>query len=75
MEFAVDDQVFLKISLLKIVVRFGKKGKTAPRFVVLFASQKGLVPWLTELIYQRNLQACITYSMSHISASLYEIHL
>ena len=33
MEFVVGDLVFLKISPLKNVIRFGKKGKLAPRFV------------------------------------------
>ena len=33
LEFAVGDQVFLKISPLKNVIRFGRKGKLAPRFV------------------------------------------
>jgi len=32
LEFAVGDHVFLKVSLLK-EIRFGKKGKLAPRFI------------------------------------------
>ena len=33
LEFAVDDRVLLKVSPWKGVVRFGKKGKLAPRYV------------------------------------------
>jgi len=33
MEFDIDDMVFVKISPLKNVIRFGSKGKLAPRFV------------------------------------------
>ena len=33
LEFQVDDHVFLKVSLMKNVMRFGKKGKLSPRYV------------------------------------------
>ncbi|GKG31930.1 hypothetical protein Tco_0426880, partial [Tanacetum coccineum] len=33
LEFEVGDRVLLKVSLWKGVVRFGKKGKLAPRYV------------------------------------------
>ena len=33
LEFAVGDLVFLKVSPMRGVVRFGKKGKLAPRYV------------------------------------------
>nr|GEV23618.1 putative reverse transcriptase domain-containing protein [Tanacetum cinerariifolium] len=36
LEFSVGDYVFLKVSPWKGMVRFGKKGKLAPRFVGLF---------------------------------------
>ena len=32
-EFEVGDMVFLKVSPMKVVMRFGKKGKLSPRFV------------------------------------------
>ena len=32
LKFYVDDLVFVKISLLKSVIRFGRRGKLAPRF-------------------------------------------
>ena len=36
LEFEVGDKVFLKVSPLRNVVRFGSAGKLAPRFVGLF---------------------------------------
>ena len=33
LEFQVDDWVFLKVSPMKGVMRFGKKGKLSPRYV------------------------------------------
>ena len=36
LEFEVGDHVFLKVSLMKSVMRFGRKGKLGPRFVGSF---------------------------------------
>ena len=36
LEFIVGDQVFLRVSLMKRVIRFGKKGKLSPRYVKPF---------------------------------------
>jgi hypothetical protein len=36
LEFEIGDQVFLKVSPMKGVLRFGKKGKLSPRYVGLF---------------------------------------
>ena len=33
LEFQVDDWVFLKVSPMKGVMRFGKKGKLIPRYI------------------------------------------
>ena len=33
LEFKVGDKVFLKVSLIREVMRFGKKGKLSPRYV------------------------------------------
>ena len=33
MEFEVGDHIFLKVSPMKLVMRFGSKGKLSPRFV------------------------------------------
>ncbi len=35
-EFAIGDYVFLKVSPMKGVIRFGKKGKLAPQYIGLF---------------------------------------
>jgi hypothetical protein len=40
LEFKVDDLVILKVSPCKGVVRFGNKGKLAPRFVGPFKSRE-----------------------------------
>ena len=44
LEFTVDDQVFLKVSPLRNVIRFGKKGKLAPRFVGPFRITERIGP-------------------------------
>ncbi|GJV06406.1 putative reverse transcriptase domain-containing protein [Tanacetum coccineum] len=44
LEFSVGDYVLLKVSPWKGVVRFGKKGKLAPRFVGLFEIIKKVGP-------------------------------
>ncbi|GJR84255.1 hypothetical protein Tco_0155040 [Tanacetum coccineum] len=44
LEFSVGDHVFLKVSPWKGVVRFGKKGKLAPRFVGPFEITKRIGP-------------------------------
>ena len=36
MSFSLGDLVFLKVSPIKGVMRFGKKGKLAPRYIGLF---------------------------------------
>ena len=38
LEFEMGDQVYLKILPMKGVMRFGKKGKFSPRYVVLMRS-------------------------------------
>ncbi|WMV55110.1 hypothetical protein MTR67_048495 [Solanum verrucosum] len=35
-EFQVDDWVFLKVSFMKGVMRFGRKGKLSPRYIGLY---------------------------------------
>ncbi|GJX81041.1 putative reverse transcriptase domain-containing protein [Tanacetum coccineum] len=51
LEFSVGDYVLLKVSPWKGVVRFGKKGKLAPRFVRPFEIIKkvGLVAYMLDL--------------------------
>ena len=42
LEFSVGDKVFLKVSPLKNIVRSGRKGKLAPRFVGPFEITEGV---------------------------------
>ncbi|GKC62693.1 putative reverse transcriptase domain-containing protein [Tanacetum coccineum] len=56
LEFSVGDHVLLKVSPLKGVVRFGKKGKLAPRFVGPFeiTERIGLVAYRLRLPEELN---------------------
>lgn len=36
LEFSIGDQVFLKVSPLRNVIRFGRRGKLSPRFISPF---------------------------------------
>ena len=36
LQFDVGDQVYFKISPMKVVMRFGRKGKLSPRYVTPF---------------------------------------
>ncbi|GKA30475.1 putative reverse transcriptase domain-containing protein [Tanacetum coccineum] len=56
LEFSVSDYVLLKVSPWKGVVRFGKKGKLAPRFVGPFKliEKVGLVAYQLDLIEELN---------------------
>ena len=44
LEFKVEDQVFLKLSPRKGVVRFGKRGKLNPRYIGPFEIVDGIGP-------------------------------
>ena len=44
LEFEVEDQVFLKLSPRKGVVRFGKRGKLNPRYIGPFEIVDGICP-------------------------------
>ncbi|GJV02887.1 putative reverse transcriptase domain-containing protein [Tanacetum coccineum] len=73
LEFSVGDYVLLKVSPWKGVVRFGKKGKLAPRFVRPFKIIKkvGLVAYRLDLpeelngvhdtFHVSNLKKCLAY--------------
>ena len=55
LEFSVGDKVFLKISPLMNVVRFGQREKLAPRFIGPFCIlERVLVLWLIELTCRRS---------------------
>ncbi|GKD52526.1 putative reverse transcriptase domain-containing protein, partial [Tanacetum coccineum] len=51
LDFEVGDQVLLKVSPWKGVVRFGKKGKLAPRYVGLF----DILKWIGPVAYRLRL--------------------
>nr|GFA28941.1 putative reverse transcriptase domain-containing protein [Tanacetum cinerariifolium] len=71
LEFSVGDYVLLKVSPWKRVVRFGKKGKLAPRFVRPFEiiEKVGLIAYMLDLheeldgvhdtFYVSNLKMCL----------------
>ena len=65
MELAVGDQVFLKISPLKNVIRFGRKAKLAPRFIGPFRILDKVGP----LAYRINLPEKLSevHNVFHVS--------
>nr|GEY93957.1 putative reverse transcriptase domain, ribonuclease H-like domain, aspartic peptidase domain protein [Tanacetum cinerariifolium] len=71
LEFSVGDYVLLKVSPWKGVVRFGKKGKLAPRFVGPFdiIEKVGLVAYMLDFPKELN---CIhdTFHMSNLKKCL-----
>lgn len=51
LEFTIGDKVFLKVALIKGVLRFGKKGKLRPKFIGSFEIlQRTLINWLFTLM-------------------------
>ncbi|GJQ97687.1 hypothetical protein Tco_0008826 [Tanacetum coccineum] len=65
LEVSVGDYVLLKVSPWKGVVRFGKKGKLAPRFVGLYEiiEKVGLVAYQLDLLEELN----GVHDASHVS--------
>nr|GEY81613.1 reverse transcriptase domain-containing protein [Tanacetum cinerariifolium] len=78
LEFSVGDHVLLKVSPWKGVVRFGKKGKLAPRFVGPFEITKRIGPvayrlrlpqelnGVHDMFHVSNLKKCLAYPTLHI---------
>ena len=64
-EFQVGDKVMLKLSPLKGVVSFGKKGKLSPRYVGPF----GIIERIGEVAYKLDLpeELCGIHPMFHVS--------
>ncbi|GJY10507.1 hypothetical protein Tco_0378692 [Tanacetum coccineum] len=79
LEFEVGDQVMLKVSLWKGVIRFGKKGKLAPRYVGPFEILERIGPiayrlrLLEELsgvhgtFHVSNLKKCLADASLHVT--------
>jgi len=65
LEFNVGDQVFLKVASWKNMLRFGLKGKLAPRFIGPFKilQRIGLVAYKVDL----PLQLAKVYNVFHVS--------
>ncbi|GJY90262.1 retrotransposon protein, putative, ty3-gypsy subclass [Tanacetum coccineum] len=65
LEFSVGDYVLLKVSLWKGVVRFGKKGRLAPRFVGRFKIVENVGPMAYQLDLPEELNG--VHDTSHVS--------
>ncbi|XP_069148029.1 uncharacterized protein [Solanum lycopersicum] len=65
LEFQVDDWVFLKVSPMKVVMRFGKKRKISPRYVGPYKILKRIVKVAYKLELRAKLAA--VHSVFHIS--------
>ncbi|GJS37990.1 putative reverse transcriptase domain-containing protein [Tanacetum coccineum] len=71
LEFSVGDYVLLKVSPWNGVVRFGKKGKLAPRFVGLFEIIKKVGPMAYQLDLPEELNGVHdTFHMSNLKKCL-----
>ncbi|KAH0657926.1 hypothetical protein KY289_026674 [Solanum tuberosum] len=57
LEFQVDDWVFLKVSPMKEVVRFGKKGKLSPRYISPYRIMKRISKVAYQLEFPADLAA------------------
>ncbi|XP_070055269.1 uncharacterized protein [Nicotiana tomentosiformis] len=60
--YMVGVKVLLKVSPIKGVMRFGKKGKKSPRYIRSFEALRGLERWLTSLPCHLVYRVCIQYS-------------
>ncbi|GJX61179.1 reverse transcriptase domain-containing protein [Tanacetum coccineum] len=76
LEFQVDDHVMLKVSPWKGVVRFGKKGKLAPRFVGPFEILERIGPMAYRLRLPEELSSVHdTFHVSNIKKCLADANL
>ncbi|GKE26348.1 hypothetical protein Tco_1441732 [Tanacetum coccineum] len=75
LEFSVGDYVLLKVSPWKGVVRFGKKGRLAPRFVGLFEIVKKVGPMAYRLDLPEELNGVHdTFHVSNLKKCLADPH-
>ncbi|WMV46948.1 hypothetical protein MTR67_040333 [Solanum verrucosum] len=72
LEFEVDDWVYLKVSPMKGVMRFGKKGKLSPRYIGPYRISKRMGNVAYELELPQELAA--VHSVFHISLHVEEVH-
>ena len=63
----MDDWVYLKVSPMKGVMRFGKKGKLSPRYIVPYKISKRFVNVTYELDLPQELEA--VHPVFHVSRS------
>ncbi|GJZ50163.1 hypothetical protein Tco_0604353 [Tanacetum coccineum] len=66
LEFEVEDQVMLKVSPWESVIRFGKKGKLAPRYVGPFEILERIVPVAYRLRLPEELMEYMTRFMCEV---------
>ncbi|KAA3461568.1 reverse transcriptase [Gossypium australe] len=65
MEFQVSDRVFLKVSLWKKILRFGRRGKLSPRFIRLYEIIERIGPVAYRLALPSELQKI--HNVFHVS--------
>ena len=61
--YEVGDKVFLKVSPWRKILRFGKKGKSSPRFIGLYEVLERIVLWLIDW---HSLWSWLNYTMCFV---------
>jgi len=73
LEFDVGDLVYLKVSPMRGVICFGKKGKLSPRFIGPFEVTEIVGQWHIKFVYLPLYQVCMMYSTYPPWGSMYMI--
>ena len=71
LDFEVVDQVYLKISPMKGVMRFGKKGKLSPRYIGPYE----ILQWVGNVAYELKLQNYMAFLHPVFHVSMIEKYL